>query len=335
MFGSKIDVDVYTYGDYVTTLEKNFYNDEVSFNMSPVITTFAEAGGLTPYTFRISSIVDGNYQLLGNVDTNYATVGYMCNQGKKYLELAYEDVVLAQNVSRGGDNRGYTNNTILYTYAPNIRVSYYKNMASRPYVVVRYKDSAFNLISNTSSTTWPRTNNDYWLQDLTIDLDTEYFNQAFYIEVEINGDIELCYKVIKPIKATEYYQRVFWRNSYGGVSFFDFTGQKTEARDVTTETYEKNIFGYYTDKLENKPLNELEKAYNNEVKYTVTLKSHLMENDGKYIFNDLIQSSNVWTYVNGEYYTIIVDSLSVDETDNNNVFEATLKYHYSLEPSLI
>ena len=161
-----------------------------------------------------------------------------------------------------------------------------------------------------------------------------YFQQAFYIDLTI-GNFKIRYKVIKPIKATEYYQRVYWRNSYGGISFFDFTGQKSETRDVETTTYEKNIFGYYTDSFADKPLNELEKAYDNKVKYTVTLKSHLFENDGKYIFNDLLQSGNIWTEINGEFYTIIIDSLSVDETDNNNVYEATLKYHYSQSPSLI
>ena len=67
----------------------------------------------------------------------------------------------------------------------------------------------------------------------------------------------------------------------------------------------------------------------------MTLKSHLFENDGKYVFNDLLQSPEVWTVRNGEEYAIIVDSISVDESDRNNIFEATLKFHYSQEPSLI
>jgi hypothetical protein len=137
--------------------------------------------------------------------------------------------------------------------------------------------------------------------------------------------------VIKPLKATEYYQRIYWRNSYNGISFFDFTGAKSETRDLEITTYQKNIFGYYTDKM-----NELEKVYNNEVKYNVTLKSHLFENDGKYIFNDLAQSPDVWTVINNETYAIIIDSISVDElSDRNNIYEATLRYRYSMTPPII
>ena len=99
---------------------------------------------------------------------------------------------------------------------------------------------------------------------------------------------------------------------------------------MDVETYQKSIFDYYTD-----PRNELEKVYDNKVKYTVTLKSHLFENDGKYIFNDLLQSPEVWTERNGEQYAIIIDSVNVDETDRNNIFEATVKFRYSQEPSLI
>ena len=79
----------------------------------------------------------------------------------------------------------------------------------------------------------------------------------------------------------------------------------------------------------------MEKIYDNKVKYVVSLKSHLFENDGKYVFNDLLQSANVWTNINGQDYAIIIDSVDVNETDQNNIYEATVKYHYSAEPSLI
>ena len=168
--------------------------------------------------------------------------------------------------------------------------------------------------------------------DLTFQLNHAgyaFFQQAFYIDLTL-GTTKIRYNVIKPLKATEYSQRILWRNSYGGISFFDFTGQRSEVRELELMTYQKNIFDYYTD-----PMNSLEKPYDNEVKYTVTLKSHLLEHDGKYIFNDLIQSAQVWTEINGENYEIIIDSVSVDETDRNDIYEATVKYHYSQEPSLI
>ena len=340
--GALIDVDVYKSNEYVTTLEKNLYNGEAAFDMSPVLTTIANYGKTQPYTLKVTSLRNGEYALLGTLEGNYISVGYMCNQGYKYIPLISDTVELAQNVSRGKD-LGYTNKTLLYVYKPNLRISTYCFNNVRPYITVKYLDSAFNFIANSTSSNWPKTNNDDRLNDLTIDLNQTYFNQAFYVQVEIGEDITLLYQVIKPLKATEYSQRILWRNSYGGISFFDFTGQRSETRDLDVSTYQKNIFGYYdttikdykNGSLVNVPYNELERAYDNEVKYTVTLKSHLFEHDGKYIFNDLIQSSQVWTEINGENYAIILDSVSVDETDRNDIYEATVKYHYSQEPSLI
>lgn len=327
---AKIDVDVYSMDAggtrYITTLEKNYYGDEAAFNLSPVLTTFAEYGRARPYTLKVSSIIDGNYTLLGNVDENYISIGYMCNQGNKYLINDYMNV--AQNVSRGEAKDSY-NNTILYTYAPSIPISFYAGNNGGMTINIDYLGSDYQVLSS-ATTTWRNSDSERKLWDLDIQLESYAFNRAFYVDINLGQSFTMRYNVIKPIKATEYFQRILWRNSYGGISFFDFTGQKTETRDVEISTYEKNIFDYYTDEK-----NELEKIYNNEVKYTVTLKSHLFENDGKYIFNDLLQSSSVWTKINGQDYAIIIDSVSVDETDNNNIYEATVKYHYSQEPSII
>lgn len=333
LHGSKIDVDVYTEDEngtkYVTTLEKNFYNGEAAFNLSPVLTSFAEYGRYNPYTLKVSTISDGNYSLLGNVDTNYISVGYMCNQGNKYLINDYMN--LAANYNRG-TSRDFANNTLLYVYEPSIDLSFYAGGNGGMSITKTFYDSAFNVLT-AITTTWRNTDSSKGLWDLNITLSDQgyrFFNNAFYVDIQLGSSDPIRYNVIKPIKATEYGQRILWRNSYGGISFFDFTGKKEETRSVETKTYQKNIFGYYDN-----PMNELDRAYDNEVKYQVTLKSHLFENDGKYIFNDLLQSSYVWTRINGENYVIIIDSVSVDETDNNNIYEATVKYHYSMEPSII
>lgn len=327
LYGAKIDVDVYQNDNYVTTLEKSFYNGEAAFNLSPVLTTFAKYGWAMPYTLKVSSIVNGEYSLLYNIPTNYISVGYMVNQGAKYLNNAV-DVNIANNLSRG-ESREFVNNTILYIYQPKMAFSFYApNNVNMMSIHIGYLNSAYEQIYFESSY-WLKMGNNT-LYDFTVNLNEEKLREAFYIDIYSREFGTLRFNVIKPIKATEYCQRVYWRNSYGGISFFDFTGQKTEIRDVEVSTYEKNIFDYYTDDM-----NELEKVYDNTVKYTVTLKSHLIENDGKYVFNDLLQSSKVWTTINNQNYAIIVDSISVDEVDNNNIYEATLKYHYSQEPSLI
>ncbi len=327
LYGCKVDVDVMHGNEYLTTLEKNYYKGECAFDMSPVLTTFAERGKTEPYSFIISTInQSGEYSELGRTSTNYITQGYMVNQGRKYIPLGSSTVV-AQNYSRGTEKE-QSNNTLLYVYGSSIPFSYYSTNNTLA-IDIHYLNSAYESVGG-ADYNYTKTSSDL-LANTDIPLSNTLLRDSFYVDIEIEQTGEtIRYNVIKPIKAAEYYQRILWRNSYGGVSFFDFTGQKTETRDLDVETYQKSIFDYYTD-----PRNELEKVYDNKVKYTVTLKSHLFENDGKYVFNDLLQSPEVWTERNGEQYAIIIDSVNVDETDRNNIFEATVKFHYSQEPSLI
>ena len=330
LYGAKVDVDVYAGSDYVTTLEKNAYNGEAAFNMSPVLTTIAKRGETRPYLFRLNTITaSGGYDLLGTVGMNYISQGYMCNQGNKYLTMSTVEIP-AQNFSRGS-NKGVWNNTILYVYGGNIPFSFYTSGTGISHIDVVYRNSAYERIGafDWNDPDAHASGNNY-LVDTYIPLDAMPAD-TFYVDVKFESqDRFVRYNVIKPLKASEYSQRILWRNSYGGISFFDFTGQKSETRDLSVSTYQKSIFDYYTN-----PMNELEKIYNNEVKYNVTLKSHLFENDGKYIFNDLAQSPDVWTVINGETYAIVIDSVSVEETDRNNIYETTVRYHYSMEPSLL
>lgn len=326
--GGLVDVDVFCDDEYVTTLEKNFYNGEVAFDMSPLLTTISEVGELKPYTMSVSSMKDGEYSSIGSLATNYTSVGYMCNQGYKYLVNGFQ---YAQNMSRG-EEREFANNTILYLYQPKVDLSIYTGNDGGFDIKIDYLDSAFNKITPTRTRDSIRCESNS-LDDITIylnDSGNAYFPLSFYVDIKVGGLPKIRYNVIKPLKATEYSQRILWRNSYGGISFFDFTGQRSETRNLETMTYQKNIFGYYDN-----PMNELTKTYDNDVDYVVTLKSHLFENDGKYIFNDLMQSSEVWTEINGETYSIILDSVSCEEQNQNNIYEATVRYKYSQKPSLL
>ncbi len=328
LYGSKIEVQIYSNVRYQTSLEKNYYGGEVAFNLSPVLSTLAETGKVTPFNYHIRCLsADGTYSTLGSSAIHYVTVGYMVNQGAKY-NIAQEKSVLAQNVLRG-NNHGVYNQSVLYVYEPSIPISFYTTSNAEQHIDVFYKDSAFNQISAFDFNYTPETNN--ILKETVIPLDEGLLRSSFYIDVkfEDTGNI-IRYNVIKPVKMTEYCQRVYFRNSYGGVSFFDFTGQETIAIDTETMTYQKNIFDYYTSGM-----NELEKVYNIDAKYTYTLKSHLIEKDGRYIFNDLMQSPEVWTIINNEKYLIIVDGVTFTETDRNDIFEVTVKFHFSQPTTLL
>lgn len=326
LYGSQISVDVLSDGEYVTTLQKNFYNGEAAFNVTPVLNTFTEIGKAKPYTLSISSTKNGIYSQIGAITTNYAAQGYMVNQGQKYLDNTYWQY--AMNFSRGQARSPILNNTILYVYQPTIPISFYRGNEGGGNITITYRDSAYNTVY-TETQEWNNIYSSTKLIDKELQLQESIMRTCFYIDVAF-GIEPIRFNVIKPVQMTEYCQRILWRNSYGGISFVDLTGQKTETRELNLQTYQKNIFDYYTD-----PVNELEKVYDNDVEYQVTLRSHLFEEDGKWVYNDLIQSPEVWTEINGQNYAIILESVSVEETDNNNIYQATVRYRYSQEPSLI
>lgn len=327
--GCKVTVDVTSGSEYITTLEKNCYGSSVAFDMSPLLTTLAKHGVSIPYqcnVYKTSS--NGTYSNLGNLGTNYVSVGYMCNQGNKFLQ--YSGTRVAMNYSRG-TTRGAANNTTLWVYEPTIPFSVYSSLGSLGVkVYYRYSDGTTRMTENKTLICSGSTP----LKDCEIQLTASHLSAVTYVDVEIPSSVEskktIRFNVIQPKHMTEGCTRILWRNSYGGISFFDFTGQRSETRKLETKTYNKNIYNYYTSSK-----NELEMVYDADVEYEVTLKSHLFNKDSVYVFNDLMQSSEIWTRVNQEDYAIILESVSVDETDNNDIYEATIKYRYSQKPSLI
>lgn len=326
--GKLIDVDIYQNTsngeEYVTTLEKTFMNGEAAFDLSPVLTTFAENFTANAYNLRLSSFINGTYNQLGTLNNNYISIGYMCNQGERYIING--GIFFAQNVQRGASRDVY-NNMPLYVYGNTIPMSFYAYQTGGMNITVEYLDSAYNVFTS-STQTWRNTDSSRPLKQYTVELNSRYMTNAFYIDVSL-GNTKIRYNVIKPINMTEGYTRLKWINEYGGVSFADFTAERDDARTLTTETYRKNIFDYYENDM-----NELELSYDNRVEYTVTVNSHLIENDGKYIFNSLIQSPYIWTEINGEKYVILLDDVSVDETEQNNIYKARVRFHYSMEPSI-
>ena len=332
LFGSKIEVQLYESDnvEYITSLEKNYYGKEVAFNLSPVLSTISEPGKMTKFHYYIRCISkDGTYSTLTSSSSHYATIGYMVNQGAKY-NIAQEKSVLAQNVLRGA-NRGLSiyNNSLLYVYEPSIPISFFTTSNATQHIDVFYRDSAYNMISSFDFNYTPQTNS--VLKETTIPLDETVLRNSFYVDVKFEDtETVIRYNVIKPVKMTEYCQRIYFRNSYGGIAFADMTGQEQISIDTDTMTYQKNIFDYYTSDM-----NELEKVYNIDATYTYTLKSHLIEKDGKYLFYDMLQSPEVWTIINNEKYLVIVDSIQFNETDKNDIFEATIRFHFSQPTTLL
>lgn len=321
LFNSKIDIDVYdsasvNVSNYITTLEKNWYGDECAFDMSPVLTTFSEYGQTKPYAFVINVFrEDGEWQNQGTV-TGSTTIGYHANQSDKYKYAQGVQMLLNKN-------RGTNGTMILYTYSNVIPYSVLCGSDTGGWnVTVSVKDSAFNEVYSYTSTGRRPTSN--MIVDTNATIPQTAMTSGYYVDITI-GTQTTRFNIIKPLKATEYYQRIQWRNEYGGISFFDFTGSRSESDSVDIETYEKNVFDYYDNEYFERKM-----IYSNDYKKTVSLKSHLMEEDGKWIFNSLMRSKKVWTTVNGKVYYIIPKSIDVEEDQQyNNIYTAKLTFEFS------
>ena len=312
VMGSQISLDVSNGGQYVTTLTKNWYGDEAAFDVSPVLNTFSEYGTTKDYELSISMIGgDGTYESLGSVSGN-TTFGYKANASQDYLFINGTSLLL------NGTEFSYYGNTIPVSFLCDSSVV---NASAD----ISIKDSAFNEIySGTSSFRKQLLNA---IVDGEVVVPDSVYSQAFYVDITV-GNNTYRFNTIKPLKMSEGYQRVCWRNCYGGISFFDFTGQRTESDSLSIETYEKSIFDYY----DNSDAFELKKVYDNKRTKTVKLTSHLMSKEGVKIFNSLAKSKKVWTYIDGKKYYIILKNVDVVENQNyNDIFTGTIEYTYSID----
>ena len=324
LVNNKISVDVYSYYDYVTTLEKNYHVGNCRFDMTPVLATMSKYGETIPYSFEISALNEsGTSTSLGSVTGNSVSVGYMVNQGDKFLTVN-DNIFIAQNVTRGKLRDAY-NSSLLYVYDDTIPISFYTTSTGNITVTTTYRNSAYGAI--TSSTETKAIVGDSLLHTITIDLDIP--NDCFYVDIQLNNLQKLRYDVIRPMKTSYGCQRVYWINSYGGTSFFDFVGQKTIENTSETVTYNKNNLDYYTAEI-----NEKELVYNVDTKSTYTVKSHLIAEDGKWQLYDLLQSPRAWTNINGQDYVVIIESVSAAEQNNQQIYEMTVKFNISQPTSL-
>lgn len=319
---SKIDVDVYCEDEYVTTLEKNWYGNECAFDVTPVLATMTESKNennaeIKTYNLNINKLAeDGTYSSLGSV-SGVTTNGFLANQSQKYLPLTVQPLNNNKTTDRGN---------ILYTYSNKIQFSVLGRVGNAAGFTVTY--TVYNSAMEDIYSHFDTYRTPYGgpvIKDLTFEVPTAYMSAAFYVDIVVTNADPMRFYIIKPLKAAEGWQRILWRNEYGGLSYFDFCGSHSETDNLEIETYEKNVFDYYDNDIY-----ERKKIYSNTVTKTVKLKSHLMEKNGTYIFNSLARSKKVWTVINGKTHYIIPKSIEVTEDGTyNDIYTATLTYEYS------
>ena len=230
-------------GSYVTTLSKHTSNDaKVKFDLGSVFSSLTEEGEAAQFGVYVYQTTDTSLTEIADYKSVYNVNGYLINQGGEFIPR-FDNAKIALNAGRG-ENRNYLNNTILYVYENTIPLSVYaaSNVNSISYKI-RYIGSDNMEIINVQQTV----NVSKALNHFTINLSDGYLAQAKYIDIEFTSYNlgTLRFNVIKPVRATDECQRVYWYNSWGGVSFFDFTGNRTEERKVKTTTYQDSVLDYY------------------------------------------------------------------------------------------
>lgn len=315
VYMSKVLVDVGCEGKYVTTLEKTFYGNECAFDMSPVMTTFAEVGKTKDYEYIINTIGQNGIAAFRGHFSGVTTYGYHANQSDKFKYANQDALLLNTNRDQLRFVYGNTIDYSLYVADGDMSVSYVIKNAAKTQI---YSDTVS--ISPSS---------DDHIADVAFTIPQNVYTLASWVEITAAGKT-VKFKVIKPLKATEYYQRVYWRNEYGGIEFFDFTGSKSESDSVEIETYEKNIFDIYEN-----PEYEIKKIYANDYNKQVKLESHLIEAEGRYFANSLMRSKKVWTIINKgkqseKLHYIIPKNIDVQEDGTyNDIYTVKLTYEYS------
>jgi len=316
--GSKVTLDVYTNDSHLVSLDKNYYKNGISFDLSPVLATATNDGDVTRYSVTATYTKNGQTNNIGSLSDNYAANGYSVNQGLFYIPN-FTGTYLAQNVLRGTSKPTYNNSILYYVDNEEITISFYCSDLSTKNMTINYLDSALNVTSTSNVSFTPNK----MLYTYSF-IPTE---GAYYVDVVTPNQGTVRYTNIKPLKYgnTEDYQVIYFYNSYGGTSFAPLTFNKEEERETEIERYRKQNFNLYT---ENKKV--LNRVYNRELEYQVTMTSHYMPKDGIWLFYDMLHSHSAWTKVNGQTYEIIITDVQVQESNVNGIYQVTVQYEYSV-----
>ena len=309
--------------NYLTTLQKEYYKDIVSFNISPVLQSVSNNDSTIIWKAKLYNIVDGKYNDLGTISDNYVINGYLVNQGGTYIDMnGISNMTMpAMNVSRGTERTQY-NNSIMYLYEPIVDFSLYKtDGVTTENFKIEYLESDETVIESKESQLRLQNGN---IGKYYISLDEDLMRDSYYVDITFSFGT-LRYNVINPPYSNVECNRVFWYNSYGGISFFDFVGGKEESRSTEVQTYNTSTLDYYySDNMREQSV-----VYHKENKIEVTLTSHIIDKDGLYQLYDLQNAYKSWVIIDDVEYYIIVNSLKIDEP-SDNVYTATITYTYSL-----
>lgn len=293
-------------------LSKTFYNDETAFDISSVLSTFAEYDKVKPFTCMLSHISnDGTYTNDGYFTSNVVK-GFKASYSDNWIE-EYSKLLIA-----------HPDEYKLWTYGNKVEIAYFITGSGRTSLTFTAMDSNGTTLDTSSNTISGYGNPE--IRRATYTIPGQLYNSVFKVKVEFAND-EVMFNVIKPIKAASEYKRIMFHNAYGGISYFDFTGEQTETFTISKKNYYKNIYDYYTN-----PDYEEEKTYDTGKQSEYQLTSHLLEKDSLFITEEMAKSKDTWLATEDKVEHIIITNVS-QERDSSypHLYRISIKYRKSFE----
>ena len=302
------------------SLSKTVVSDSVRFNISDVISSMTEYGEAVPVSVA-ASVVDEEGDVTRMMTfSEYAVSGWHDKAHPDYIVGA---PFLAQNV-KGAPDRDVYNSVVLYALqGSDVHVSWCPGASGSESVGWSVYDSAFNRLSyGTASKTFEVNEIGEFVIPGSV-TDEEY---AWYLSVTMPDDSVIRYNLIRSGMSSESL-RLWWRNSMGGKSFFDFTGEMSEKTDISSEYMydEGSSYGYYSDEYRHDAV-----LYSQQAVKTYTVQSHIIEEAGCPVLDDLASSRLVWTESEGRKKMVLVTAVEKVKVASNGTWRIKVSFRYSV-----
>lgn len=301
-------------------MNKSVVSDNVRFDISGILGSMTDEGTAVPVSVS-TSVVDSE----GNVTRMTTFNEYVVNgwHDKGHEDYIVSTPFIAQNL-KGAPARDVYNNTVLYALqGSDVGISWCSNVSDTLSVSYAVYDSAFTTIS---SGTVSRAFSQQEIGEFIIPSSATTSPYAWYLSVTMPDDSVVRYNLIRSVMSSSCL-RVYWRNSMGGISFFDFTGEMSEKTEISSEYMydEGSSYGYYADEYRHDAL-----LYSQEAVKTYTVQSHIIEEAGCPILDDLASSKLVWTERDGRKYMLLVTAVEKVKVSSNGTYRIKLTYNYSV-----
>lgn len=301
-------------------MNKTVVSDNVRFDISGVLGSLSEEGKAVPVSIICRTVdADGNVTGLPTM-YEYVVQGW---HDKGHLDYVVSSPFIAQNL-KGAPDRDVYNNTILYAMKnSDVAISWCSDSTDTLTASWSVYDSAFNTIS---SGTVSRSFTTQEIGEFVIPASATDEDYAWYLSVTLPDNSIVRYNLISDDMSDKCF-RVNWRNSMGGVSFFDFTGEMSEKTDISSEYMydEGSSYGYYSDEYRHDAA-----LYSQQAVKTYTVQSHIIEESGCPILDDLASSRLVWTERDGRKYMLLVTAVEKVKVSSNGTYRIKITFKYSV-----